>query len=40
METFEEFYVLERRFLQKNDLDKVKKSFNKSIYLDGNSNYR
>ena len=39
METFEEFYVLERKFLQKADVDNLKKSFTKSIYLDEKSNY-
>ncbi len=39
METFEEFFVLERRYLQRTDVDKLKKSFTKSIYLDEKSNY-
>lgn len=39
METFEEFYVLERRYLQKTEVDNLKKSFTKSIYLDAKSNY-
>lgn len=39
METFEEFNVLERRYLQKTDVDNLKKSFTKSIYLDEKSNY-
>ncbi|SEF90475.1 peptidase associated/transthyretin-like domain-containing protein [Sphingobacterium lactis] len=39
METFEEFYVIERSYLQKADVDKLKKSFTKSIYLDTKSNY-
>lgn len=40
METFEEFYVLERTYLQKKDVDNIKKSFENSIYLDGKSNYK
>ena len=39
METFEEFYVLERRHLQKTDVDTLKKSFTKSVFLDKKSNY-
>lgn len=40
METFEEFYVLERTYLQKKDVNNIKKSFDKSIYLDGKSDYK
>jgi len=39
METFEEFYVLDRTYLLKNDVDRLKNTFKKSIWLDEKSSY-